>query len=212
MEKKILSIDLDIIMHPCIQQYNDDVEGDDNPIDLWIALENEYKLDDYNLLKYDSNIILEITKLLKYNKDKGKKIYYIQEHQEIVDILQKSPTYQNDQYHIYNIDFHHDLWYQEEDFDDILKHNEYTCANWAGYLFLKKKLKSFTWLKAPNSDDLEIKPYGSNIQINYLTLGDFYKLYDLNFDEIFFCLSPQWIPPKFHFFYDLIKLLLQEGE
>jgi hypothetical protein len=78
MEKKILSIDFDIIMYPCIKLYNADVNGDDNPIDLWGDLENEYGLGNNNILTYDTKVPKEITQLIAYNKNKP--IYFIQEH------------------------------------------------------------------------------------------------------------------------------------
>ena len=206
MEKTILSIDFDIVMHPCIELYNDDVEGEDNPEELWNFLENKYNFEDLNLLKYDDKLVIQLIQLLKYNKNKP--IYFIQEHQEIVDILKKSPTYKEDKYNIINIDFHHDLWYNEESFQAILQDDEYNCANWLGYLLLKKKLISASWVKASNSIPPRIKTYGNNIQLNTLYFKDLEKLYQIDFDEIYFCLSPQWVPPKYQIIYEIIKLLL----
>lgn len=208
MEKTILSIDFDIIMHSCITLYNDDVEGNDNPIELWGWLEEEYKLEDYNLLSGDFKTLFEIAKLLNYNKDKP--IYFIDEHQEIIDILQERSEYNTDTYNIYNIDFHHDIWYDEDSPDEILDNDEYTCADWVGYLYLKKKLKQYTWLKAPNSDLLEIPIYGKNFNFNILRLSDFDKLYKINFDEIYVCLSPQWVPEKYHYLYNILELFLEK--
>ena len=206
MEKTILSIDFDIIMHPCIDLYNEDVEGSDEPKELWKWLEEEYKLEDYNLLTGDFNILFEIAKLINYNKDKP--IYFIDEHQEIIDILQERPEYNTDVYKIYNIDFHHDIWYDEDSPNEILYNDEYTCADWVGYLYLKKKLKQYIWLKASNSNLLETPIYGKNFNFKTLGLTDFDKLYRVDFDEIYFCLSPHWVPEKYRKLYDLIKLFL----
>ena len=208
MEKKILSIDFDIIMYPCIKLYNGDVDGDDNPTDLWRDLEDEYGLENYNILTYDTKVLKEITKLISHNKTKP--IHFIQEHQEIIDHLKTTPGWNEDQYDIYNIDFHHDMWYRDTDFADILKQDEYNCSDWLGYLFLTKRASNITWLRAPNSEDLDIKPYGGNIKINTLRIREFYKLYDLNFDEIYFCFSPQWVPQKYRIFYDMIQIMIQE--
>jgi hypothetical protein len=208
MEKKILSIDFDIVMFPSINLYNDDVDGDDNPIEIWKELEEEYGFEDYDLLKYDASTIMEVAKLMKRFKDKP--IHFIKEHQQVVDILKEQPDYDNCQYHIYNVDHHHDLWYRKSDFKEILEQDKYDCADWLGYLYLKKKTASLTWLKAPNSEDLDIGVYGGDFKLNILKLRDFPKLYDIDFDEVYFCLSPQWIPKKFKIFYDLIQLFTEE--
>lgn len=206
MEKKILSIDFDIIMYPCISLYNGDIDGDDNPIELWKQLEDEYGLENYNILTYDASVLLELAKLVSYNKKKGKPIYYIDEHQQIVDKLKKDKDYDESIYDLYNIDFHHDIWYNTEDLIDIQENDKYHCGCWIGYLYLKKKLSNITWLKAPNSDGLEIKAYGGNLDIKTLRIREFDKLYDIDFDEVYLCLSPQWVPQKYKIFYDLIKV------
>ena len=209
MEKKILSIDFDIIMYPCITLYNGDVDGGDNPTELWRQLEDEYGLENYNILTYDRKVLLEIAKIIAYFHQKGKPIYFINEHQEIVDLLKKTSTWDQDKYNIYNVDFHHDLWYDRSAFSDILKADEYSCANWLGYLYLTKRATGITWLKAPNSEEPEIKAYGGDIPINTLRIREFDKLYDIDFDEIYFCFSPQWVPNKYRIFYDLIQISVE---
>lgn len=207
MEKKILSIDFDIIMYPCIKLYNGDVNGDDNPVDLWRGLEDEYGLENYNILTYDARVLKEITKLITINKNKP--IHFIQEHQEIVDHLKTTSGWDIDKYDIYNIDFHHDMWYRDTDFADILKKDEYNCSDWLGYLYLTKRTSNVTWLKAPNSEDLSIKAYGGEVKLNTLRIREFYRLNEIDFDEIYFCLSPQWVPQKYKIFYDMIQIMIE---
>ena len=207
MEKQILSIDFDIIMHPCIQLYNDEVDGDDDPKTLWGYLEKKYQYTDNNVLNYDSNLLIELVKLIAFHK-KNTEICFITDHHEIIDILKQSSTYKDDTFNIDNIDFHHDLWYRETDFKDILKKDEYNCATWLGYLFLKKKLTSLTWFNTENSVLLEIKPYGSKIKLNIINARNLSSLYNKKFDVIFVCLSPQWIPPQYRFLYDMIQILV----
>lgn len=206
MEKKILSIDFDIIMYPCINLYNGDIDGDDNPIELWKQLEEDYQFENYNILTYDTSVLLELAKLIHYNKEQGKPIYYIDEHQHIVDKIKKDNDYDESTYDIYNVDFHHDLWYSAEDILDIKENDGYHCGCWIGYLYFNKKLSSITWLKAPNSDGLELKTYGGTLDLKTLRIREFDKLYDIDFDEVYFCLSPQWVPQKYKIFYDLIKV------
>ena len=63
MKKNILSIDLDIIMHPSITLYNDEVEGEDNPEELWNYFETEYHYSENHSLQYDTYTLIEIIKL-----------------------------------------------------------------------------------------------------------------------------------------------------
>lgn len=207
MEKKILSIDFDIIMYPCINLYNSDVAGDDNPIDLWRDLEDEYGLENYNILTYDTKVLKEITKLIAHNKNKP--VHFIQEHQEIVDHLKSTAGWGEDRYDIYNVDHHHDLWYRDTDFAEILKRDEYNCSDWLGYLYLTKRASNITWLKAPNSIEPEIRSYGGDIKINTLRIREFDKLHKIDFDEIYFCFSPQWVPQKYKIFYDMIQIMIE---
>ena len=39
-------------------------------------------------------------------------------------------------------------------------------------------------------------------------LNDFIDNTDFQFDDIYFCLSPQWVPYKFHHLYSLIATLV----
>lgn len=208
MEKTILSIDLDIIMHPSISLYNDDVMEEDAPVELWASLEKEYKYEENKILDFDPIVLIELAKLLKIHKDKP--IHFIENHEEIVDYLKKEEDYNTSTYNIYNIDFHHDIWYDTEDALKKWDKDTYDCGNWLGYLYFKKKLNSITWLKASNSSNLETPIYGRNFKLNTMTLREFYKLYSINFDEVFFCLSPQWIPKYFHYIYDLFKIFIGE--
>lgn len=75
MQKKILSIDFDIIMYPCIKMYNDKVSGNANPTQLWQGLEHDFNI--ANILSYDWNLVKYIAQLIKKNKS----IHFIQEHQ-----------------------------------------------------------------------------------------------------------------------------------
>lgn len=206
MEKNILSIDLDIIMHPSIDLYNNEVNEEDQPKQLWAYLENEYNFEKNKILDFDSLTLLNLANLIKVNKDKP--IHFIINHEEIVDYLKKESDYNSSTYNIYNIDFHHDIWYDTEDALNKWKQDKYDCGNWLGYLYFKKKTASITWLKASNSNMLETPIYGGNFQLNTMTLGDFYKLYKINFDEVYFCLSPQWVPKQFHYLYELFKTLI----
>lgn len=197
----ILSIDFDIIMYPCIKLYNDKVGGESNPTELWRYLEHEYELE--NFINYDAKYLLKVAKILKQVIDDGAKLIPIQEHQEIVDYLKERETYQDERYNIYNIDFHHDLWYREEDKNMILSFDKYNCSNWLGYLLMQDKTESCHWVCAGNSGGCPDKFEGKNTLETKTRLMEF-EVEDLKFDYVFFCLSPQWIPYQFHHLYQLL--------
>lgn len=203
MQKKILSIDFDIIMYSCIKLYNDKVGGGDNPTQLWQGLENDYNIN--NILTYDWNVVKQIAQLIK----KAKSVHFIQEHQEIVDILKQD--WEEDTYELINIDFHHDLWYRPTDPATLADFDNYNCSNWVGYLLLKNKLvnNTYTWLKAPNSDQ-PIKFDEIDLNFQMLSLRDLPSLLKEEFDEVFFCLSPQWVPYKYTKIYELIKIMAEK--
>lgn len=208
MEKNILSIDLDIIMHPSIDLYNDEVYVNDDPDELWADLEDTYGYERLNILNYDQEVLLNILKLLKKNQNTP--LHFIINHEEIVDQLKETTTYNEDKYNIINIDFHHDMWYNPDDLIDLKNDKEYDCANWLGYLYMQKKLSSIIWVKAPTSSKLDVKVYGKNtIPITTWSIKEFFRLDDMEFDEVYFCFSPQWIPPKYRIIYNAIKTLLE---
>lgn len=126
-----------------------------------------------------------------------------------MDILKQSEeNWQEDTYELINVDFHHDLWYRQEDLAAMADFDEYNCSNWVGYLLIKNKLKdnTYTWLKAPNSDPpLRLNDIDCNFE--FLTIRDFPSLLEQEFDEVFFCLSPQWVPYKYSKLYELIQLM-----
>lgn len=206
MNKKILSIDFDIIMYPCIRLYNEKCAGDCNPTELWNYLNHAYDLD--SSIRYDATVLQNIAKIIKHSVKNGAKLHLITEHQEIVDSLKTETDFDDTTYSIYNIDFHHDLWYHgDEDKNDIVTFDRYNCTNWLGYLFLKGKTELIEWFKAPNSEieTNEVKDICAIKRLDEVLGIDF-----TNFSDVYFCLSPQWVPYKYHHLYRLIGELCEE--
>lgn len=204
MTKNILSIDFDIIMAPCIKLYNDKVGGDDNSTQLWNYLEHTMELDQY--LRYDAKTLSDIALLIKQAITNGAKFYMINEHQEIVDSLQAQKSYCDDTFNITNIDFHHDLWYRQEDLSQLIDFDNYNCSNWLGYLYLKNKTESITWIPAANSDQNLPECVNNLYKLPLRTIEGI----STNYDAVYFCLSPQWVPYKYHHLYKLISLLCKQ--
>ncbi len=202
---KILSIDFDIIMAPCIKLYNDMCDDRENPTVIWQRLEQERGIE--NFLAYDATYLSDIAKLIKVNAiDQNCPLSLINNHNEIVEPLLAT----EDEFDLTNIDFHHDVLYYPSDTVRLVDMNQYNCGNWVYYLHKLGKLKSYTWVKAPQSDLLspEVDFHFDNI----MPAKDIKKLIDIKFNHIYFCLSPQWVPYKYHHLYQLIADLCRKGE
>lgn len=197
---KILSIDFDYIMAPCIKLYNDLCTGSENPTVSWKIIEHERNIEPF--LNYDAESLLQIAKIIKANTKNGAKFINVRDHQDIINFLPNDKMID-----LTNIDFHHDILYNINSMIDITDMGKYNCSNWVYYLYAEKVLNSYTWVKAPQSDLLDPNIDFPNYEI--LTRTDLGKIKD-DFDMVFFCLSPQWVPYKFHHLYDLITELCKE--
>lgn len=199
---KILSVDFDYIMYPCIKLYNTYVSESENQTFIWERLEQILEIDKY--LCYDANALKTITEIILKNIRKQAKFIPVKNHEEIVDILKKNKDYSSTKFDIVNIDFHHDMYYREEDIAEILDFGKYNCSDWLGYLYFTDKLKRCQWLKAPNSDF-----YDGKAEIEILGKKDLDSIGN-NFDIVFLCLSPQWVPYKYHHLYELLCSIFKE--
>lgn len=198
---KVLSIDFDYIMAPCIKLYNDLCAGSENPTVSWQIIEHERNIEPF--LNYDAESLLQIARIIKANTKNGAKLINVRDHHDLINLLPYGKMID-----LTNIDFHHDILYNVGSvIANITDMAKYDCSNWVYYLYAEKVLKSYTWVKAPQSDLL-----GNGIDFmdyKILTRSDLSKI-ENNFDIVFFCLSPQWVPYKFHHLYDLIIELCRE--
>lgn len=113
------------------------------------------------------------------------------------------------QFDITNIDFHHDIAYHRNSFVEM-EFDKYSCADWAGYLLTLDKENTLTWVKCPGSSpyDDQIKEFQNSISIKRID-----EIVDLDddYDLVYFCLSPQWVPYVYHHLYDLLVTLVKEA-
>ena len=199
---KILSIDFDYIMYPCIKLYNSYISESENTSVLWEHLDKLLEIDKY--LNYDADALKLITMLVLRNIRNNTEFTPVTDHEEIVNILKKDEHYSSTKFDIVNIDFHHDIYYRDEDIAEIKDFGQYNCSDWLGYLYFTDKLERCRRLKAPNSEI-----YNGKAKIEILGKKDFTGLTD-NFDRLFLCLSPQWVPYKFHHLYELLCGIFKE--
>ena len=203
---KILSIDFDAIMFPCIRLYNEYCYGNENATTIWRQLEFDRDINQY--LSYDANVYKNIGKIIFKNIKNGAKLIPIQEHQMLVDHLKKYDLLDL-QFDITNIDYHHDIAYNRNSFIEM-EFDNYTCADWAGYLMTLNPETTLTWVRCPGSS-----PYNEDIKefTNTITIKRIDEIVDLDddYDLIYFCLSPQWVPYVYHHLYDLLIDLAKEA-
>ena len=203
---KILSIDFDAIMFPCIRLYNEYCYGNENATTIWRQLEFDRDINQY--LSYDANVYKNIGKIIFKNIKNGAKLIPIQEHQMLVDHLKKYDLLDL-QFDITNIDYHHDIAYNRNSFVEM-EFDNYTCADWAGYLMTLNPETTLTWVRCPGSS-----PYNEDIKefTNTITVRRIDEIVDLDddYDLIYFCLSPQWVPYVYHHLYDLLIDLAKEA-
>ena len=204
---RVLSIDLDYIMGPTIEDYNS-ILYDDNPTVRWDEFfsktnskENDFYIDQSNLL-FCYNLFLKSLKTCD-------NVSFGYEHDSILFSI---ADYDN--IDLINIDHHDDVFggdyigempdedaYKTE-FYNALKHGKVHEGNWGAWLGGTGKLNSFTWIGNENSANKIHNRFNAEVVPNYLnTEKENYKFDSYNFDHIFVCMSPQYIPPNYwHYF------------
>ena len=204
---KVLSIDLDYIMGPVIELYNN-LCFDQNPTLRWQRLfdkthfkESHFYIDQGNLL-YCFNTYL---KGLRHCDS----VTFGYDHDAILYTLRDCKDIE-----LINIDHHDDVFggdyireMSEEDaykteFYEIMNHDRVHEGNWGAWLGGHNKLKSFTWIGNKNSINKCRNRINAEVVPNYINVEkEDYKFDNYNFDHIFVCMSPQYIPPNhWHYF------------
>ena len=89
--------------------------------------------------------------------------------------------------------------------------DKYDCSDWLGYLFLQNKIDEIVWIKAANSQPFNDPNYEDPV-ITRATNIHTYSNEDHQYDAVYFCLSPQWVPYKFQHLYHLLLELTKEED
>ena len=178
---RILTIDLDILMHDRIPIYEEISNMLSDPKSVWWQVKREHPTVQ---LDYDSKLLVDLGKVIQKQECE---IIFIDKHSEVVPYI-KEPC------DLTNVDFHHDIYYASNDYENDI----YGDGNWVGYLDHKGLLKTYTWYGAPNSKQFSNLPC--------LTSLDYHDVKHLGkFDKVFICKSPSWTPPVLWDLFDLLK-------
>jgi hypothetical protein len=207
---KVLSIDLDYAMHKFIDSYE---EWDQHPLVSWEKIKDLSDVD-YASIEIDKDSINYMWTTFVKALRNCKNVDFAYDHDSILYRLENY-----DDIEILNIDQHGDVsnlsefvcYLDETDEDDpnyareiehssIEKFDDVMEGNWVAWLKVKNKLKKYTLIT-------EDKNYFSDEDISWDILsennygGKFkrseYQFENYNFDYIFICLSPTYVPPKF---------------
>lgn len=184
----ILSLDIDWIMEPSIQIYNNLI-NEDSPVE-------QYNLDikaPGAILNSDLNKYLQLNRLLfsKQCKVQLQDICITKTHKDIVKAIDCWKI--NESFSIYNIDHHHDCGYPDTAGDEKY-YNRCTCGNWVTYIALNNKMfKHYVWINNINSNTY-IDPWATKRLPKMSVSDDINYLSNIKFDKVFICTSPGWIP------------------
>jgi len=143
---EILSIDLDFILEPCINLYNDLINNKIPKQKVWNDIEKKRSISRH--IQYDLNRLNFIKELFNFNCP----YYFGNDHSSIINAIAKN----NDlifPLNIYNIDHHHDIHYNKEQEDDCFLLNIAECGNWVGYLNAHDIINKYYWIRNENSSD-----------------------------------------------------------
>lgn len=203
---RILSIDLDFILYPCINLYNDLVNCSEERKNIWIKIQKERDINRH--IQYDKEKYEFLLKILEPYKNE--KIYYNPSHENIVKLIEKIKD--KKPFILYNIDHHHDIYYSEEQKKEV-KENIINCGDWVGYLDYNNYLEQYFWIKNSNSILYHhnfAKLNSEFIAINFEELAktQFEKI--PKFDYIFITTSDLWFSPILdHLLLEFLNFLKQ---
>ena len=208
---RVLSIDLDYIMGPTIEIYNS-AEFHSNPVLRW---ENFFKRTDFdeNSFFIDQGALIYCYDLFLKSLKNNPTVVFGYEHDQI---LYQIGNLEN--IDLINIDHHDDVMHGGgskdlmAEYKNLCKYDEVCEGNWIAWLHSKGQLNSAVWICNKNSSNL-----GRN-RFNQDLLGDKYSTFtrdaydfdDYNFDHVFICLSPQYMPPRYWHYFTMFMIVYEE--
>ena len=205
----IVTIDFDIIMHRSLNLYNDLVDDDVTIQSILNAnLESHFIPNpDLQLYNYLTQFVIKCAeKLPKEN------IIFIDDHDEITYYFTSGKIKYEEDFNIFNIDFHHDVSYDEKDIDNKIE--EVDCGNWVKYIAERyPKFKQYIWIKAKEAEAFNKERFSetlSGILVSKKIIEQDIQKYNLDAllkstDVLFLCKSIPWVPEEEIALYDTWK-------
>ena len=210
---KVLTIDLDYIMAPWIeiyQEYGPDPGSsrDCSAIKHWNNVFNSTEFREQMFYIDQANLLFCFDTFLKSIKN-CQNVSFGYDHDAILYDIAKF-----DNIDLINIDHHDDFFHGlqeahelslEEEIEVELKMLEQfdhvNEGNWGAWLHVNNKLNSFTWICNHNSANRERNSNTEKITDFLSVFKEDYEFENYNFDHIFICLSPDYTPRcHWHYF------------
>lgn len=211
---RVLSIDLDYIMGPTIELYNS-IYFDHNSTTRWRNLYENSPLREYNIFVDEFNLLYCYNIFLKSLKQ-CKNVSFGYEHDSILYAIKDF-----DSIDLINIDHHDDVFgadydeygddAYEKEYSEIINSNRIHEGNWIAWLVSQNKINSYVWIGNQNSGNKLRNEVNQRFVPNYLNVErENYKLENYNFDHIYVCLSPQYVPQKYWHYFSMFITAYEE--
>jgi len=225
---KVLSIDLDYIMGSVINLY-EDLYSTSNPLMRWKRIYNDESFKESHFYVDNSALIYCYHLFLKsIKKKRGKKAPSVSFGYDTDSILFSIGDYSD--IDLISID-HHDCILgcgtneglgdrsdddPEEEYEYV-QNNRVNSSNWVSWLHCNNKLNSYTWIHNSTNDTKD--EFGQNLLgFKQNLLGEKYKQYlredfsfdNYNFDHVFVCLSPKYIPKNHWHYFTMFMMTYDE--
>ena len=171
-----------------------------------------------NVLSIDVDWIISnlhqqsLTKLF-YNKvGKAKSIAFGNHHHQILNVLTTEKT--NTKINLFNIDHHHDICYNQYQYELITKQYLADSGSWVGLLLSTDNISSLKWIRNVESIPIFMEQYAENLltyhnnvsSINFSVDYILDSLYNEDYDLIFVCRSDEHTDIKYRSLYDTLKI------
>lgn len=204
----ILSIDLDILFSPNVGIYNKDIYDNKSTDFLWDCLSQQYNIWDFrinnNYLEYLRDILNNYVNQIEY-------IYIGYDHSSILTAIEqeKNNLLIPYKFNLYNIDYHHDIYYGNLEKDEIIHQKIANCGDWVGFLNYNKFIEKYYWYRGIGSDFNKEEMLSQDLVPLDMDRSVFDNTFpkNLKIDLLFIAISPHWIPPCY---YSNIKNFLLE--
>ena len=201
---KVLSIDMDYILSPCINLYNDMINASKSPEKLWDTVNQVRQIDAH--IDFDKDnlqfLFKAFTSALFKLSSQGT-VMFATNHDAILFEL-ASQKYENDVFEVYNIDHHHDIYYSKEAMNEVMRYDIATVGTWVWYLDKYKKMKQYNWVCNKNSTFPD-KELTSCAKMDAFLKEGITKIFEEEeWDVIFVCNSPHWFPRTYDIYFNML--------
>lgn len=220
--KNVLSIDVDYVMAPCIQLYNhyvgtildclkEEFGPEPEPFygshlkEFWQWLNEDLFCDRYYI--FDQTKFEEVSDLLadKASCLSDSRIYFGKEHDSILTFLCGNMENANVKFNVYNVDHHHDIYYQDTARAEIERFAYANITDWVWYLYDFGLINNYYWISNIESMEPSLLEDSCDLFKTLHSIKSVSELKDIKFDYIFVCKSEYYVPPKYHFLFDTLK-------